>query len=172
MINILLEEYKALKSEQLERIKHRDNIIFIMLGAMGTLFSFSIIHQAYYVVAILPILSLSLCWIYLANDSRISEIGTYIEEDLASQIQKHLKTDEEIFYWEKKHREYKGRKTRKMIQYVVDLLIFAVPTLFSLVLVKSQGNSYIFVINLVFSIVIFILFIMHYSRGDITKETE
>lgn len=172
MINILLEEYKALKSEQLERIKHRDNIIFIMLGAMGTLFSFSIIHQAYYVVAILPILSLSLCWIYLANDSRISEIGTYIEEDLASQIQKYLKTDEEIFYWEKKHREYKGRKTRKMIQYVVDLLIFAVPTLFSLVLVKSQGNSYIFVINLVFSIVIFILFIMHYSRGDITKETE
>jgi len=33
---ILLKEYEVLKSEQLERIKHRDNIIYVLLGAVGS----------------------------------------------------------------------------------------------------------------------------------------
>jgi len=45
MKEILLKEYEMLKSEQLKRIKHRDNIIYVLLGAVGTLFSFAIIHM-------------------------------------------------------------------------------------------------------------------------------
>lgn len=86
MKEILLEEYKVLKSEQLEHIKHRDNIVYVLLGAVGTLFSFAIIHKAIYVVAITPMISFVLCWLYLANDRKISEIGTYISEDLSEKL--------------------------------------------------------------------------------------
>ena len=67
---------EILKVEQLARIKHRDNIIYVLLGAAGTLFSFAIIHKAFYVVAIVPMISFVLCWLYLSNDRKISEIGT------------------------------------------------------------------------------------------------
>lgn len=170
MKEILLEEYKVLKSEQLERIKHRDNIVYVLLGAVGTLFSFAIIHKAIYVVAITPMISFVLCWLYLANDRKISEIGTYISEDLSEKLSV-LIGEKKVFYWERKHKTYSGRKTRKMIQYIVDLLIFAFPALGGLLMVSTQANSgYIVFLDTLFLIGIIILFIVHYSNKKITHE--
>lgn len=50
-------------------------------------------------------ISFVLCWLYLANDRKISEIGTYISEDLSVKLS-NLVGKEEIFYWEPKHKIY------------------------------------------------------------------
>ena len=171
MKEILLTEYRVLKSEQLDRIKHRDNIIYVLLGAVGTLFSFAIIHKAVYVVAIVPMISFVLCWLYLANDRKISEIGNYISVDLTNQITEITDGENKIFQWEKAHRAYKGRKIRKLTQFIVDLLVFTFPALGGILMVSIQNNNYYIIISdMVFFIGIIVLFIIHYSNKKITQE--
>jgi hypothetical protein len=182
MKEILIEEYKVLKSEQLTRIKHRDNIIYVLLGAIGTLFSFAIIHQATYVVAIVPMISFVLCWLYLANDRKISEIATYINNDLSQKLSLLLEKDKqtkegkekkekEVFAWETKHKQYKGRKIRKLIQFIVDIFVFAFPALTGVLMVYTEPNkNYVFYVDLMFFVGIVILFVLHYSNKDVTQE--
>lgn len=171
MKEILLKEYEVLKSEQLTRIKHRDNIIYVLLGAVGTLLSFTIIHKATYVVAIIPMISFVLCWLYLSNDRKISEIGTYINDDLSKELSALSKENTNIFNWEMQHKQYKGRKVRKLIQFVVDILIFAFPALVGVIMISTQpDNGYVFCIDLIFFIGIVVLFVFHYSNKDITQE--
>ena len=171
MKEILLKEYEVLKSEQLERIKHRDNIIYVLLGAVGTLFSFAIIHSATYVVAIVPMISFVLCWLYLANDRKISEIATYINDNLVQKLSSLLNSNVNIFNWETEHKKYKGRKIRKLIQFIVDILVFAFPALAGMLMVSIEPNSgYVFSIDLLFFMGIVILFVVHYSNKDITQE--
>lgn len=176
MKEILLAEYNALKTEQLERIKHRDNIIYVLLGAAGTLLSFAIIHNANYVAAIIPMVSFVLCWIYLTNDRKISEIATYIEDDLAVQLSSCINNDEQneegpICNWEVKHKTYTGRKVRKLIQYIVDILIFGFPALIGVLATNMQSNSFaLLTINSVFFIGIIILIIVQYNDRRITQE--
>ena len=173
MKEILLKEYETLKAEQLERIKHRDNIIYVLLGAVGTLFSFAIIHEANYIVAIVPMISFVLCWLYLANDRKISEIGTYITEDLSSKLSSLFDDNGyEVFYWEKRHKTYAGRKMRKWIQYVVDLLIFVSPAFLGTLMVQSESdNSYmVYGFDWLFVAGIIALFVYHYSNKKITQE--
>jgi hypothetical protein len=114
MKEIFLEEYKVLKAEQLTRIKHRDNIIYVLLGAVGTLFSFAIIHQATYVVAIVPMISFVLCWLYLANDRKISEIATYINDDLSNVLSSKLEENKQTTK-EKDDKEGKQEDKNKMV---------------------------------------------------------
>ena len=167
MKEILLEEYKTLKAEQLSRIKHRDNIIYVLLGAVGTLFSFAIIHKVYYVAAIVPMISFVLCWMYLSNDRKISEIGNYISEDLA----KELGDDEKIFLWETKRKGYSGRKVRKLIQFVVEMIVFSLPAAIGLIAAQFQPNgNAVFIIDFIFVSWIVVLFIYHYSDNKITHE--
>lgn len=173
MQEILLEEYKVLKAEQLTRIKHRDNIIYVLLGAVGTLFSFAVIHNVNYVVAILPMISFVLCWLYLANDRKISEIGTYITDDLSSKLSSLIDDkNENVFYWEKKHKTYTGRKKRKLIQFIVDILVFGLPALVGTLMIQIQENHnlLVYIVDLAFFVGIIILFVYHYSNKDITQE--
>ena len=115
-------------------------------------------------------LSFVLCWLYLANDRKISEIGTYISEDLSEKLS-NLMGKEEVFYWESKHKTYSGRKIRKMIQYVVDLLVFAFPALGGMIMVSTQVNSgYVVFLDTLFFVGIIILFVVHYSNKKITQE--
>ena len=176
MKEILLKEYEVLKSEQLERIKHRDNIIYVLLGAVGTLFSFAIIHSATYVVAIIPMISFVLCWLYLANDRKISEINTYITEDLAIKLSESVNSEntKEIFYWETKLKTYAGRKQRKLIQFIVDLLVFAFPALGGLLMIWTiePNSGYVVFADMLFFVGIIILFVLHYSNKKITQEEQ
>ena len=142
----------------------------MLLGAIGTLFSFAIIHETVYVVAIVPMISFVLCWLYLANDRKISEIGTYITEDLSSKLSKRM-DGQEVFAWEPKHKTYTGRKIRKLTQFIVDLLIFAFPALGGLLMVSTQVDSdYVLILDIAFFVGIIILFVIHYSNKKITQE--
>ena len=176
MKNILLAEYSTLKSEQLARIKHRDNLIYVALGAMGTLFSFAMIHDAAYVVSLIPMVSLVLCWLYISNDRKISEIGNYIGHDLPTLFKKYTSEEEmpleanDMFYWEKRHMQYAGRKTRKKTQYVIDLLVFVFPSLVSCLIIWFKEQKLLGIVSIVFVLAIIGLFVIHYSAKEITKE--
>jgi len=139
MISILLEEYKALKSEQLERIKTRDNLIYISLGIFGAIFSFAMykgivnMGDRSIVLLLMPTVSLVLSWIYISNDEKVSQIGKYIRKELIPKIKELLDTNDSIIFgWETYHRSDYKRITRKVMQVTIDIIAFALPAIVSI----------------------------------------
>lgn len=128
MINILLEEYKALKSEQLSRIKLRDTLIYISLGIFGAIFSYAMFSEGNgksIVLLMLPTVSLVLAWTYVVNDEKISHIGKYVRHELSSKLRELTgKDDPIIFGWESYHRSDYKRLTRKTMQVAIDIIVF------------------------------------------------
>ncbi len=142
MINILLEEYKALKSEQLARIKTRDTLLYISLSIFGAIFSYVLFGESSndksIVLLTIPTVSFILGWTYVANDEKISQIGRYIRIDLTPKIQKLIpitdNLDTTVFGWEPYHRSDPKRRARKILQVSVDLVAFIVPSIVSVVI--------------------------------------
>ena len=132
MKEILLKEYEALKAEQLERIKTRDNLIYISLGVFGAIFSYAMFQieaDRSIALLVLPTLSLVLAWTYIVNDEKISQLGKYIREQLVEEIKNEAKSDQtnHIFGWESFHRDDDGRIPRKILQTAIDLMAFGLP---------------------------------------------
>ena len=142
MINILIEEYKALKSEQLARIKTRDTLLYISLSIFGAIFSYVLFgedsNEKAIVLLAIPTVSFILGWTYVANDEKVSQIGRYIRLDLTPKIQKIIETTEDkditVFGWESYHRSDSKRGARKKLQIFVDLVAFIVPSIASVVI--------------------------------------
>jgi chromosome condensin MukBEF MukE localization factor len=115
-------------------------------------------------------ISFVLCWLYLSNDRKISEIGNYITYDLSTQLSK-VTNEDEVFIWEKVHKTYTGRRARKLIQFIVDILIFAFPALSGLLMILTQSNNgYVLAVDILFFIGVVVLFVVHYSDEKITQE--
>lgn len=140
--DFLLAEYDKLKDEQHKRIAFRDQMIYISLGAIGSVFSFAVENPKYYIaLLILPFIILILGWTYLANDEKISAIGAYIKIKLIPKIyssKNHL----EIESWETHLKLDTKRKQRKIIQLFVDLLIFCFSSIASLVAFFFLENDF------------------------------
>ena len=142
MINILLEEYKALKSEQLERIKTRDMLLYISLSIFGAIFSYVLFgensNEKSIVLLAIPTVSFILGWTYVVNDEKISHIGKYIRLELTPKIKKLVETTDHkelsIFNWENYHRDDSKRIWRKRLQVFVDLVTFVIPPVTSVVI--------------------------------------
>ncbi len=137
MKNILLSEYNTLKSEQLARIKTRDNLIYISLSIFGAIFSYAMSEKGDHTIAllVLPMLSFVLAWTYIVNDEKISQIGKYIRKELACKLKEYAEeSGEGIFGWEPYHRLDNGRASRKILQTAVDLMAFALPSIISIVI--------------------------------------
>ncbi len=91
MLDVYLQEYNQLKSEQTARIGFRDNLLYVTLAAQGAIFSFTLINHSkesigYYPFLVIPLVCLILGWAYLINDDKISEIGRYIRYELSEKI--------------------------------------------------------------------------------------
>lgn len=140
MLNILITEYSTLKSEQLARIKIRDNFIYISLGIFGTIFSFSMFNigtsvtsDKSMVLLLIPTVSFILSWFYIDNDEKVSQIGKYIRKELTPKIKEFLDTDDSmIFGWESYHRSDHKRITRKTLQVTIDVITFVLPAVVSI----------------------------------------
>lgn len=137
--DIILEEYKVLKLEQLERIKIRDNLIYISLGVFGAIFSYAMysgitnMGDRSLVLLLLPTVSLVLSWVYINNDEKVSHIGKYIRKELTPKIKELLDTDDSIIFgWETYHRSDYKRVTRKAMQVTIDIIAFAMPAVVSI----------------------------------------
>lgn len=142
MQNILLEEYKALKSEQLARIKIRDTLLYISLSIFGAIFSYVLFgensNEKAIVLLTIPTVSFILGWSYVVNDEKVSQIGKYIRLQLTPKLKKLIETTDNkelsIFGWEPYHRSDPKRVWRKRLQVSVDLVTFIVPPIASIVI--------------------------------------
>ncbi len=136
ILEIFLKEYDKLKSEQAQRIGFRDNLLYVTLGIFGTVVSFAVSNSAnYYALLVIPWVCLILGWTYVVNDEKISALGQYIRTELAKKITEKtgIIEIESIFSWESYRRESKGRKRRKIEQFIINQITFVVSGIVALV---------------------------------------
>jgi hypothetical protein len=135
IFEVFLKEYDKLKSEQSQRIGFRDNLLYVTLGLFGTIVSFAVSKQAnHYALLVLPWVSLILGWTYVVNDEKISALGKYIRTQLAKKVKEKIEDSEieSVFSWESYRRVNKGRKPRKIKQFIVNQIAFVVPGIVTL----------------------------------------
>ncbi len=129
VLELYLSEYDKLKHEQTQRMGFRDNLIYANLIAITGVVSIvadDLVRIP--VLLVLPIICIALGWTYLVNDEKISAIGRYIRYILIENIREAIQSKgQNIFGWEVAHRSDKRRMSRKMIQFIVDELVFVIP---------------------------------------------
>jgi len=129
-----LNEYVKLKDEQIARMRFRDNLLYMTLVAFGGVISYAMSHPLhYYTFLVLPWVCLILGWTYLINDEKISAIGRYIRLTMTENLGELVnKKPELLFGWEIAHRDDKWRKSRKILQLLIDEMIFCLSGLVAL----------------------------------------
>ena len=154
-----LEEYKALKVEQLKRIAVRDHVIYLTIAAVGLLVSAVDKHPNGLLLLVIPWIGVLLGWTYLVNDQKVSAIGQYIRNDLDGRLKNLSSASEDLFGWETKHRNDEQRRPRKYMQLIIDVLAFVVPGMIAIcVFLIFYGKD--FVLNLLAGAEILLLFVL------------
>jgi len=116
-------------------------------------------------------ISFVLCWLYLANDRKISEIGNYISETLSMELANIIDSNNDVFAWELTHRAHIGRKILKLLQFAIEIIIFSSSSLAAIFMLTTLSDTkYIYYGDILFLAGIIILFIFHYSNKKITQE--
>lgn len=143
LMDIYLAEYDKLKHEQTQRIGFRDNLIYANLIAITGITSVAISSaEAFPVLLITPLASVTLGWIYLNNDYKISLIGRYIKNELNEKISQSITVKEDlIFKWENISAGDPKRKTRKVIQLIIDEFNFVLPGLLAVLIYWHYGEK-------------------------------
>jgi hypothetical protein len=137
-VKVLLEEYKALKTEQVSRIGIRDNLIYAMILAVAAVAGGTPL-AGHAVPLLLPPVGIVLGWTYLANDRMITAIGRYLRDELGARLAAH--TGEPVFGWEHEAAGDTRRRQRKLIQLGIDVGVFALPGLAALVAFWCTGRA-------------------------------
>ena len=134
VLQVLLQEYTSLKSEQGARIGFRDNLLYTTIAAVGAIASVALggfssgsgpIRHAFLLV---PWVTAILGWTYLVNDEKITAIRRYIDTSLAPRLEELMGDTYKdfAFGWEHFHRSDIYRKDRKGVQLAIDLWTFVV----------------------------------------------
>jgi hypothetical protein len=135
VLQVLLQEYTSLKSEQGARIGFRDNLLYTTIAAVGAIASVALggfsggngpIRHAFLLV---PWVTAILGWTYLANDEKITAIRRYINKSLAPRVERLIGDDPKkrfAFGWEHFHRGDSQREERKSLQLAIDLWAFVI----------------------------------------------
>lgn len=153
--SFLIKEYEKLKDEQRKRIEFRDQMVYLTLGVVGTVFSFAVekpdLTSAYLV---LPFICMILGWTYLVNDEKITSIATYVRKGLIPKLDQlsRDKNDALAETWEDFRRSDSLRKQRKWLQLIVDLSLFCLSGAFSIIafLIFSKNLSWYHIVIMVF----------------------
>jgi hypothetical protein len=137
---LLLVEYERLKDEQKTRVTFRDNLIYATLASMAAVIAAALAADGHAnLLLLLPPVAVLLGWTYLVNDEKISAIGRYIREELASRLAAQTQGRDPVFRWEQAHRSDARRATRKLLQLAVDLAMFCVSPLAAIVVFWISG---------------------------------
>lgn len=120
--DVLLAEYTALKYEAAERIKQRDHFVYLNITAIGATVAFVLGETATpYALLVVPWISMSLGWAYLANDDKVSALGNYVEHGLGAKLGS-------AFLWECGEKRSTNLKRQfRWAQFMVDLSQFVLP---------------------------------------------
>jgi len=128
-LQIYLNEYERVKSEQVQRLGFRDNLIYANLIAITGILSIAGTDVVkILILLVLPLICAVLGWTYLVNDEKISAIGRYVRYTLSDKVRTLISSDDQgLFGWETAHRDDPRRISRKITQLVVDELVFILP---------------------------------------------
>ncbi|MFP3987044.1 hypothetical protein U9R90_05980 [Streptomyces sp. E11-3] len=141
---LLLTEYQTVKDEQKARIGFRDNLLYVTLAAVAAVVAAAAQTGQALMLLALPPVCVVLGWTYLVNDEKISAIGAYVREDLGPRLAALAGAEggtPEVFGWERAHRGDGRRRSRKVIQCVVDLTAFCFVPLGGLVILWVDGDA-------------------------------
>ena len=135
LLEISLKEYEKLKDEQTQRIGFRDNMLYVTLVAIGGVVSLALgTADKHSALLLVPWICIILGWTYLVNDEKISSIGKYLRIKLDERIRQQMGLSERILLgWEVEHRSDKRRVQRKIIQCLVDEIVFCLSGVFAVV---------------------------------------
>jgi hypothetical protein len=137
---VLLSEYEMLKAEQKSRIVVRDRLMYATLAALAATAAASIGSVHAPLLLLLPPVCVVLGWTYLVNDENISAIGDYLRDHLGPRLARAT-GGAEVLGWETVHRRRPGRSLRKSLQLGVDLAMFVVPAVLSVVGYWVTGSA-------------------------------
>ncbi|MFF3610830.1 hypothetical protein [Streptomyces sp. NPDC002580] len=137
---LLLIEYAQVKDEQRARIGFRDNLLYATLAAVTAVVAATLQSPMRAgLLLILPPVCLVLGWTYLVNDEKISAIGRYVSTELTHRLAAVTPERQECFGWEVAHRSDGRRRSRKVLQLLVDLLTFCGASLAALTVFWTTG---------------------------------
>jgi hypothetical protein len=136
---LLTLEYSELKTEQRQRIATRDGLIYATLASIGAVIvGASKLASPLILLALPPAVGL-LGWTYLANDRKITEIGRYIRDGLAPQLDAYG-AGPTPFGWETRHLRTPNRRAHKIGQLAVDLSAFCLPPVAAAAVLCAQPH--------------------------------
>ncbi|MDQ1048692.1 hypothetical protein [Streptomyces sp. V4I2] len=140
---LLLAEYQSVKDEQKARIGFRDNLLYVTLAVVAAVIAATAQAKQASMLLALPPVCVVLGWTYLVNDEKISAIGAYVREDLGPRLAALAEPGGgfEAFGWETAHRGDARRRSRKVVQTVVDLTAFCAVPLAALVVFWVDGDG-------------------------------
>ena len=127
LLEVYLNEYTSLKNEAVQRIRFRDNLLYVNLTVIGAIISYAATNKEahYYALLLVPWICFILGWTYIVNDQKISAIGLYVRHELSDKINTLLgQKNESLFGWEIAHRSDEKRLERKILQLIVDEIAF------------------------------------------------
>ncbi|MCP4699681.1 MAG: hypothetical protein GY862_22950, partial [Gammaproteobacteria bacterium] len=135
LLEIYLAEYTKLKEEQLRRITFRDvniplSTFLVIASTLSAMFRSSTQDNAdgYYLLLLIPLISITLGWSFIANDEKISTIGDYLEKKLKKNIMESggfsVYGATSLFGWEAYHKDEDHKEGRKWSQFVVNIITF------------------------------------------------
>ncbi|MEU7208071.1 hypothetical protein AB0B06_06660 [Streptomyces sp. NPDC044989] len=140
---LLLAEYESVKGEQRARIGFRDNLLYVTLAVVAAVIAAAAQAEQPSMLLALPPVCVVLGWTYLVNDEKISAIGLYVRDDLGPRLAELAAHGGRFatFGWEAYHRTDTRRRSRKVIQTVIDLTAFCAVPLAALVVFWSNGDA-------------------------------
>lgn len=158
----LVTMFEQIKREQQARIAHRDGLMYTTIAAMAAVGAAVVSSHQFALLMALPPVSVLLGWIYVANDSKVTQLGNYVRDDLSPRLTALIGADKPVFGWEHANRDDRWRRPRKIMQLVADLLAFTIAPTAALIVwwaVAPHGLAVVAVLEhlLVLALAVFII---------------
>jgi hypothetical protein len=129
-LSVLLAQYGALKTEQLDRIRYREHLSYLMVTGSGVLLAFALGGSSHArSVLVLPFFGLILGWTYLLSDMKVSAVGSFLRNVLEPELSHDVRarrSHQPLLAWEFRHREEQFYTAQKHFQLALDVLLYAV----------------------------------------------
>lgn len=127
-LKVHLAEYQALKAEQTARIVIRETALYTTILVMSGISAIALGQTSVHTLLFLaiPPSAFTFFWVYLNNDSMISNLRKYFSGDLQSSILETLDPvveGETVFHWEVFHRSI--RRFRFVRRFINALVVFS-----------------------------------------------
>ena len=115
-MTLLLSEYDQVKSEQRNRIQHRDGLVYTTLAALAAVVAATVSQHSAAILLLLPPVAIVLGWKYLSNDEKIGTASRYVRERLSPRVDEIVDVTGPVFGWESFHRAGVFRRVRRHVQ--------------------------------------------------------